>query len=157
MGKNNLDVHFSSKTDDWATPQEFFDRLNKEFNFTLDPCADEFNAKCAKYYTKKDDGLGKSWAGEHVFMNPPYGRVIGDWVRKAYEESRERETLVVALIPSRTDTKYWHKYVMKAKEIRFVKGRLKFGDGRNSAPFPSAVVIFEGEVERPIISSMNNI
>lgn len=157
MGKNNLDVHFSSKTDDWATPQEFFDRLNEEFNFTLDPCADEFNAKCAKYYTKKDNGLEKSWAGERVFMNPPYGRVIGDWVRKAYEESRERETLVVALIPSRTDTKYWHKYVMKAKEIRFVKGRLKFGDGRNSAPFPSAVVIFEGEVERPIISSMNNI
>lgn len=157
MGKNNLDVHFSSKTDDWATPQEFFDRLNEEFNFTLDPCADESNAKCAKYYTKKDDGLTKSWASERVFMNPPYGRVIGDWIRKAYEEAQNDNTVVVALIPSRTDTKYWHKYVMKAKEIRFVKGRLKFGDGRNSAPFPSAVVIFEGEVERPIISSMNNI
>lgn len=88
-------------------------------------------------------------------MNPPYGRVIGDWVRKAYEESREIETLVVALIPSRTDTKYWHDYVMKAKEIRFVKGRLKFGDGRNSAPFPSAVVVFDGDNERPIISAMN--
>ena len=155
MSGNNLDVHFSSRTDNWATPQVFFDRLNSEFNFTLDPCADEYNAKCPKYLTKEDDGLTKSWAGERVFMNPPYGRVIGDWVRKAYEESRERETLVVALIPSRTDTKYWHDYVMKAKEIRFVKGRLKFGDGRNSAPFPSAVVVFDGDNGRPIISAMN--
>ena len=155
MSGNNLDVHFSSRTDNWATPQSFFDRLNSEFNFTLDPCADEYNAKCAKYLTKEDDGLTKSWAGERVFMNPPYGRVIGDWVRKAYEESREIETLVVALIPSRTDTKYWHDYVMKAREIRFVKGRLKFGDGRNSAPFPSAVVVFNGDNERPIISAMN--
>ena len=138
-----MDVHFSSKTDDWATPQSFFNRLDNEFNFTLDPCANELNAKCSKFFTKDDDGLAQSWAGERVFMNPPYGRVIGDWVRKAYEEAQNDNTVVVALIPARTDTKYWHEYVMKAKEIRLVKGRLKFGDGRNSAPFPSAVVIFE--------------
>ena len=138
-----MDVHFSSKTDDWATPQSFFNRLDNEFNFTLDPCANELNAKCPKFFTKDDDGLTQSWAGERVFMNPPYGRVIGDWVRKAYEEAQNDNTVVVALIPARTDTKYWHEYVMKAKEIRLVKGRLKFGDGRNSAPFPSAVVIFE--------------
>lgn len=140
----NMGVHFSSKTDNWATPQDFFVRLNKEFNFTLDPCADELNAKCPKFFTQEDDGLAQSWAGETVFMNPPYGRIIGGWIRKAYEESRESDTVVVALIPARTDTRYWHDYVMKADEIRLVKGRLKFGDGRDSAPFPSAVVVFRG-------------
>lgn len=151
-------VHFSSKTDDWATPQSFFNRLDNEFNFTLDPCANELNAKCPKFFTKDDDGLIQSWAGERVFMNPPYGRVIGDWVRKAYEEAQNDNTVVVALIPARTDTKYWHEYVMKAKEIRLVKGRLKFGDGRNSAPFPSAVVIFEKREseEFPQLSTMIN-
>lgn len=139
-----MDVHYSSKTDNWATPQSFFDRLNAEFNFTLDPCADKDNAKCTKYYTVDDNGLAQDWAGERVFMNPPYGRAISDWVRKAYEESL-KGALVVALIPARTDTRYWHKYVMRAKEIRLVKGRLKFGDGRNSAPFPSAVVIWDGD------------
>lgn len=153
-----MDVHFSSKTDDWATPQSFFNRLDNEFNFTLDPCANELNAKCPKFFTKDDDGLTQSWAGERVFMNPPYGRVIGDWVRKAYEEAQNDNTVVVALIPARTDTKYWHEYVMKAKEIRLVKGRLKFGDGRNSAPFPSAVVIFEKREseEFPQLSTMIN-
>ena len=153
-----MDVHFSSKTDDWATPQSFFNRLDNEFNFTLDPCANELNAKCPKFFTKDDDGLTQSWAGERVFMNPPYGRVIGDWVRKAYEEAQNDNTVVVALIPARTDTKYWHEYVMKAKEIRLVKGRLKFGDGRNSAPFPSAVVIFEKREseEFPRLSAMIN-
>ena len=153
-----MDVHFSSKTDDWATPQSFFNRLDNEFNFTLDPCANELNAKCSKFFTKDDDGLTQSWAGERVFMNPPYGRVIGDWVRKAYEEAQNDNTVVVALIPARTDTKYWHEYVMKAKEIRLVKGRLKFGDGRNSAPFPSAVVIFEKREseEFPQLSTMIN-
>lgn len=153
-----MDVHFSSKTDNWATPQSFFNRLDNEFNFTLDPCANELNAKCPKFFTKDDDGLTQSWAGERVFMNPPYGRVIGDWVRKAYEEAQNDNTVVVALIPARTDTKYWHEYVMKAKEIRLVKGRLKFGDGRNSAPFPSAVVIFEKREseEFPQLSTMIN-
>src|SRR5690625_4260652 len=152
-----MDVHYSSKTDNWATPQSFFDRLNAEFDFTLDPCDDKDNAKCGKYYTADDDGLSQDWAGERVFMNPPYGRAISDWIRKAYEESI-KGALVVALIPARTDTRYWHDYVMRAKEIRLVKGRLKFGDGRNSAPFPSAVVIWDGggNTDGPRLSTMDN-
>ena len=145
-----MKVHFSSKTNEWATPQNFFDMLDNEFNFTLDPCSTKENAKCKKFYTKEDDGLSKTWIGESVFMNPPYGREIKNWVEKAYTEvdnSRERErTVVVCLIPARTDTRYWHEYIFgKAKEIRFVKGRLKFGDGSGSAPFPSAVVVFDSE------------
>lgn len=133
---------FSSATDLWATPQPFFDRLNAEFGFTLDPCSDGSNNKCAKYFTAADDGLAQDWAPEIVFMNPPYGRNIGDWIRKAYEESRKGAT-VVALIPSRTDTKYAHEYVFKyARYVGFIKGRLKFGDSKNSAPFPSMLVIF---------------
>ena len=138
----NIDVHFSSETNEWATPQEFFDRLDAEFNFDLDPCSDGINAKCSRYFTEEDDGLTQNWARSTVFMNPPYGRAIKDWIRKAYEEAQEGNTTVVALIPSRTDTRYWHDYVMKAAEIRLIKGRLKFGDGKNSAPFPSAVVVF---------------
>lgn len=135
----NTELHFSSKTDDWATPQDFFDNLNKTFNFTLDPCASHENHKCAKYYTKADDGLSKSWEGETVFMNPPYGREIGKWIKKAYDESAH--ATVVCLIPARTDTTYWHDYCMKG-EITFIRGRLKFGNSKQSAPFPSAVVVF---------------
>ena len=138
----NMSVHYTSNSNEWATPQEFYNRLDFEFNFDLDPCSDGYNAKCERFFTKEDDGLIQDWSNSTVFMNPPYGRVIKDWIRKAYEESKKGST-VVALIPSRTDTQYWHKYVMKAKEIRLVKGRIKFGDGRNSAPFPSAVVIFK--------------
>lgn len=153
----NNNVHFSSETNEWATPQCFYDRLDAEFRFTLDPCADNNNAKCSKYYTQEDDGLSKTWAGETVFMNPPYGRVIGDWIRKAYEESLNEGTTVVAMIPARTDTRYWHDYVMGAQEIRLVKGRLKFGDGHNSAPFPSAVIIFKGaSYNLPKLSVMDN-
>ena len=151
-----MDVHFSSKTNEWATPQCFFDRLDAEFNFTLDPCSDGLNAKCGKFYTQEDDGLTQSWTGERVFMNPPYGRVIGDWVRKAYEES-QKGALIVALTPARTDTRYWHDYVMKADEIRLVKGRIKFGDGSNSAPFPSAVVVWQdGLNSSPLLTAMEN-
>ena len=138
-----MDVHYSSKTNEWSTPQAFFDELNKEFNFTLDPCATSENAKCNKYFTVEDDGLKQDWSNDVVFMNPPYGREIKHWVQKAYEESLKGAT-VVCLIPARTDTRYWHEYIFgKAREIRFVKGRLKFGDGRGSAPFPSAVVVFD--------------
>jgi phage N-6-adenine-methyltransferase len=137
----NTELHFSSKTDDWATPQDFFDNLNQTFNFTLDPCASHENHKCAKYYTKDDDGLSKSWEGETVFMNPPYGRDVKKWMKKAYEESKH--ATVVCLIPARTDTAYWHDYCMKG-EITFIRGRLKFGNSKQSAPFPSAVVIFFG-------------
>ena len=130
---------FTSSTDDWATPQDFFDTLNREFDFDLDVCASAENAKCARFFTKEDDGLSKEWRGR-CWMNPPYGREIGQWVRKAFETSL-RGGLVVCLLPSRTDTQWWHDYCMKG-EIRFVQGRLKFGDGKNSAPFPSAIVIF---------------
>ena len=138
----NTAVMFSSETDLWATPQEFFDKLNSEFNFTLDPCATSENAKCSKYYTVKEDGLKQDWGGETVFCNPPYGREIAKWVRKASEESKKPNTVVVMLIPARTDTSYFHDYIYKKAEIRFIRGRLKFGNATNSAPFPSMVVVF---------------
>lgn len=142
----NTDLMFSSKTDQWATPQDFFDKLNKEFNFTLDPCADKFNHKCEKYFTKEQDGLRQSWSGERVFVNPPYGNVLKDWVAKSSFEAKNGAELVVMLIPARTDTQYFHKWIYQKEnvEIRFIKGRLKFGDSKNSAPFPSMVVIFRG-------------
>lgn len=130
----------TSKSNEWPTPQKFFDELNKEFNFTLDPCCTHESAKCQKYYTEADDGLSKSWAGERVFMNPPYGSAIKTWMIKAYLES-QGGALVVCLVPARTDTRWWHDFAVRG-EVRFIKGRLKFGDGKNSAPFPSAVVIF---------------
>lgn len=134
---------FSSATDEWATPKDFFDTLNEEFDFTLDPCASTDNAKCDKFYTKEQDGLKQDWSGERVFCNPPYGKVIGDWVKKCSEEAKKPNTTVVALIPARTDTRYFHEFIYrKAREVRFVKGRLKFGGCKNSAPFPSMVVVF---------------
>ena len=141
----NIAVMFSSKTNDWSTPQDFYDELNNEFGFTLDPCADEYNHKCNKYFTEGDDGLLQDWGGEIVFCNPPYGKVIKDWVRKAYIEGCKPNTTVVLLIPARTDTQYFHDYIYhEAKEIRFIKGRLKFGDSKNAAPFPSMVVVYRG-------------
>jgi len=137
-----MDVHYSSKTDMWATPDCFFDKLNNEFGFELDVCATKDNAKCDKYYTIDDDGLSQIWSGM-CWMNPPYGRQIKHWIKKAYESARDNGATVVCLIPSRTDTAYWHDYVMKG-EIRFIRGRLKFGGAKNSAPFPSAVVVFRG-------------
>ena len=134
---------FSSAKDDWETPQDLFDELDDEFHFTLDPCADETNYKCDKYYTEEDNGLIQSWKGETVFCNPPYSE-IDKWVEKAFYETKNPGTLVVLLIPSRTDTRYFHNYIMNRAEIRFVKGRLKFGGSKNSAPFPSMVVIFRG-------------
>lgn len=138
----NKELMFSSKTDMWSTPQEFYDSLNDEFNFTLDPCATEFNAKCDNFFTADDDGLKQDWSGNVVFCNPPYGRAIKDWVKKSYEESLKSNTTVVMLIPSRTDTIYFHEFIYGKAEIRFIKGRLKFGDAKNSAPFPSVVVIY---------------
>ena len=135
-------VLFSSKSMEWETPQEFFDRLDREFHFTLDPCATAETAKCEKFYTKETDGLAQNWGGETVFCNPPYGRAIKDWVKKSYDESRKKKTIVVMLIPARTDTKYFHEYIYGKAEIRFVRGRLKFGGSENSAPFPSMVVIY---------------
>lgn len=140
---SNLKALYTSNTDEWATPQEFFDKLNDEFHFTLDPCALPTNAKCTKYFTPHDNGLSQNWGGEIVFCNPPYGRAIYDWVRKCSEESKKPNTTIVALIPARTDTRYFHEYIYnKAREVRFVRGRLKFGNSKNSAPFPSMVVVF---------------
>ena len=140
-----MDVHYSSKTNEWSTPQDFFNELDKEFNFTLDPCSTRENAKCTKYFTVEDDGLKQDWSNDVVFMNPPYGREIKYWVQKAYEESLKGAT-VVCLIPSRTDTQYWHDYIFgKADDIRFLKGRLKFGGSKNPAPFPSAVIVYKGK------------
>lgn len=136
-------IHFSSETDMWATPQDVFDQLNKEFGFTLDVCATNENAKCGAYFTVKDNGLLQKWVGV-CWMNPPYGREIGTWMAKAYHHAQEGDATVVCLVPSRTDTDWWHKFAMKG-EIRFIKGRLRFGDAKNSAPFPSAIVIFQSQ------------
>ena len=138
----NKELMFSSKSDMWSTPQKFYDKLNDEFNFTLDPCATKDNAKCDNFFTVDDDGLKQDWSGNIVFCNPPYGRAIKDWVKKSYEESLKNNTTVVMLIPSRTDTIYFHEFIYSKAEIRFIKGRLKFGDAKNSAPFPSIVVIY---------------
>ena len=156
MDKNTQLTMFSSKTGEWSTPQDFFDKLNWRFGpFDLDPCADPTNTKCANFFTEAEDGLSKNWEGFVGFINPPYGRGIEKWIKKAYEESRKENTRVVMLIPSRTDTKYWHQYIMKADEIYFVKGRLKFGDSENSAPFPSAVIVFDGSNRQQIFGTIN--
>ena len=137
----NTSVMFSSQTDNWATPQWLFDKLNEEFGFTLDPCASKDNAKCARFFTKEDNGLTQNWGGV-IFCNPPYGKEIGKWVAKCAEEAKKPDTICVMLIPARTDTKWFHEYIYHKAEIRFLKGRLKFGDSTNSAPFPSMIVIF---------------
>ncbi len=133
-------VHFTSRSDRWATPIEFFRQLDREFGFTLDVCALSDNAKCERFFSPDDDGLRQEWTGI-CWMNPPYGRVISLWMQKAYESALAGAT-VVCLVPARTDTRWWQDFATKAAEIRFVTGRLKFGDAVNSAPFPSAVVVF---------------
>lgn len=133
---------FSSATDDWGTPQNLFDDLDNEFGFELDVCASHENHKCDRYFTHANDGLAQDWRGI-CWMNPPYGRAIKEWMRKAYESSLDGAT-VVCLVPARTDTAWWHDYAMRG-DIRFLRGRLKFttsGGGGGSAPFPSAIVIF---------------
>lgn len=136
-------VHFSSSTDDWSTPEDFFNMLDKEFNFTLDPCADDLNHKCEKYYTKEQNGLTKEWGGERVFCNPPYGREIGKWVKKCYDEVYDGDCdLAVMLVPARTDTRWFHEYIYNTARVWFIKGRLKFGGRKTPAPFPSMVVLF---------------
>jgi len=156
MDKNTQVLMFSSKSGEWSTPQDFFDKLSWRFGpFDLDPCANPHNTKCLNFFTSAEDGLNKDWSGFSSFVNPPYGRGIDKWIEKGYTESRKENTRVVMLIPSRTDTKYWHKYVMKADEVYFIKGRLKFGDSDNSAPFPSAVVVFDGGTHQQIFGAMN--
>jgi phage N-6-adenine-methyltransferase len=134
-----MSVHFSSATDNWATPQDLFDKLNDVYHFELDVCASKENAKCKTFFTVEQDGLAQDWKGS-CWMNPPYGREIGKWMAKAYESSKTGAK-VVCLVPARTDTVWWHDYAMNGK-ITFLKGRLKFGNSKNSAPFPSALVVF---------------
>jgi phage N-6-adenine-methyltransferase len=136
---DNMSIHYSSETDEWATPEILFKVLNAEFKFTLDVCATKKNAKCRRYFTEADDGLAKRWTGR-CWMNPPYGDQIGKWIAKAYEAGKEGAT-VVCLIPARVDTGWWWDYC-RFGQMRFLRGRLKFGNGDNSAPFPSVVVIF---------------
>lgn len=138
------EVHFSSKTAEWETPQDLFDELDEYFCFDLDVCATPENAKCSRYYTKEDNGLSKAWIGT-CWMNPPYGRQIGEWIAYAYERSKYGAT-VVCLLPARTDTRWWHDYCTKG-EITFLKGRLKFSNAEFYAPFPSAIVVFRPRVE----------
>lgn len=133
---------YSSRTDEWPTPQAFFDALDREFHFTLDPCATARNAKCRLFFTRAQDGLKQDWSRHHVFCNPPYGRDMRAWARKCFEASRAGAS-VVLLAHARTDTRWFHDWVYgKAADLRFIRGRLKFGDGRQSAPFPSLVAVF---------------
>jgi len=145
---NTMSVMTSSKDMTWATPKEWFTYLNLEFGFTLDPCCQHETAKCEKHYTPAEDGLSKSWADERVFMNPPYGRDIGEWMKKAYTESRVNNALVVCFVPARVDTNWWHDYAIKG-EVRFPKGRVKFEGATASAPFPIAIVIFRPRLILP--------
>lgn len=132
---------YSSRSEEWPTPNAFFDALAAEFGFTLDPCATPDNAKCALYFTNEQDGLAQHWGRHVVFCNPPYGRHMRDWARKCYEASRDGAT-VVLLAHARTDTRWFHDWVYGKAELRFVRGRLKFGDGRQSAPFPSLIAVY---------------
>ena len=139
----NTELFFSSKTDQWETPQDFFDQLDKEFHFTLDPCADGSNHKCERYFTKEQDGLKQDWSGEIVFCNPPYGRKVGKWVEKCFQEVYVGKCkCAVLLLFANTDTRWFHDWIYHKAEIRFIKGRLKFGGGRVNSPKPSMVVVF---------------
>lgn len=133
----NCEVMFSSATDLWETPKDFFDKLNREFRFETDVCALPENAKCEKYFTPEQDGLKQEWTGV-CWCNPPYGRQIGKWVEKAAKSN----ATVVMLVPARTDTKWFHDWILPFAEIRFVRGRIKFGGAKENAPFPNMVVIY---------------
>ena len=137
-----MNVHHSSKTSEWETPQDLFDCLDAKFSFTIDVCATTDNAKCERFYTIEDDGLSQDWSHQRCWMNPPYGREIGKWMQKA-NETGSAGGYVVCLIPARPDTNWWWNWVLGG-EIFFLKGRLCFGGATSSAPFPSALVIFRG-------------
>jgi len=155
--KTNFFSRTSASKDHWETPFSFFRQLDALFHFTLDPCATKENAKCVKYYTKEQNGLLQNWANERVFVNPPFNENT-KWIEKAYLEGQKENTLVVMIIPSRTDTAIWHKYVMKAKEIWLCKGRVNFlihgQKGKSGSTFPLAVIVFQKTTKNtPILKS----
>ena len=146
-----MNVHFSHNKDDWETPRHIFDYFNRIYKFDLDVCANADNAKCKRYFDDSENGLKQIWYGD-CWMNPPYSN-CAEWIKKAYEESRSDILCrVVCLIPARTDTRYWHEYVTHGS-VFFIKGRLKFSNSKNSAPFPSCVVIFD----KRVINKMENL
>lgn len=148
----NNDLMFSTGKDDWETPEEFFNEINKEFHFTLDVCANEHNHKTEKYFSETQNGLEQNWEGNVCWCNPPYSRSTkkkpgqSDWIKKCFIEGQKKNTTVVMLIPARTDTIAFHEYIYNKAEIRFIKGRLKFVGGANAAPFPSMLVIYRGGI-----------
>jgi site-specific DNA-methyltransferase (adenine-specific) len=139
----NKDVMFSSASNEWTTPKWLFEQLDAEFHFTLDPCSTDENHLCDKYFTIKENGLLMPWKDNVVFVNPPYGSALKDWVKKCFDENYLNNTTVVLLMPARVDTKFFHSYIYNRAEIRFLKGRLKFSNSKNSAPFPSMIVVFK--------------
>ena len=144
---SRLEVHFSSADPTWETPADLFAVLDREFGFELDVCALPATAKCRRFYTPEIDGLAQEWAGV-CWMNPPYGREIVQWMRKAYQSAATGSALVVCLVPARTDTSWWWAYARHG-EVRLLPGRLKFGGASTGAPFPSAVVIFRPGLPEP--------
>lgn len=143
---HSMAVMASSNDMTWATPQEWFDYLDLEFKFTLDPCCVAATAKCDFFYTPAENGLAQAWTEQRVFMNPPYGEAIYDWMQKAYRECRDNGALVVCFVPARVDTRWWHEFAAKASDIRFPIGRVKFAGATAAAPFPVAIVIFRPSV-----------
>ena len=143
MNQGQLEGMFSSNTPVWETPNDLFEELNNVFHFDVDVCALPENTKCTRYFSPEQDGLAQKWSGA-CWMNPPYGGEIAKWMQKAYESSLDG-AVVVCLVPVRTDTRWWHDYVGKSAHIEFIKGRLKFGSSKNSAPFPSAIVVFAND------------
>ena len=159
----NKDLHFSSESNEWGTPKYLFKYLNRYFNFSLDPCCTKETALCKKYFTPKENGLAQSWADQSVFMNPPYGRDIGEWVEKAFNEATKNNATVVCLLPARTDTAWFWNYCRHGY-ISFLQGRLKFSSSKDkkssTAPFPSMLVIFypnKGFMPKPFYNSLFDI
>lgn len=168
---------FTSRSEEWETPNYVIEALSPEFKFVLDVCADESNNKAEYFYTKEMDSLTRDWQEDveclafdvrprsecdnwAIWCNPPYGREISKWMQKAYLEGQSGLYPVVCLVHARTDTRWFHDWAMKADEIRLIKGRIKFGDGKNSAPFPSCLVIFRsffGKVNRGNVPSFSSI
>jgi site-specific DNA-methyltransferase (adenine-specific) len=145
---------FQANSIEWETPKDFFKPINDEFEFTLDVCATKDNTKASKFFSKEDNGLSKSWSGNICWMNPPYGKDLVLWLKKAKAESEN--CTVVSLIPARTNTKWWHEIVLKASEIRFVLGRPKFNNAKHGLPFPLALVIFKKHVNKNCIIGTYN-